>query len=611
MKLSSKPKPVNFRIVLSSAEITSIESLQRFFHFERLLVTDKSQFISWLKRVDKIRGREIESILNQPIDETTEGVAIAKILNIIYEPDHAFNNMVDYVNFLYENNDYEVVKSNFSNYISKHGEKLHKLFPLDVILKNIKNINNLYDFFGGLDASKETSSYLAQLYYRHDKFEISRKISPSSWKLQEKERSAIQAIVSGNQHSLFSDVVISGNLSILGVEFIFLCAIAFMSLHHNDARCIVLSELIDDSPSFKSLRERMGGSLKMLINKKDSDFYKIFKQLGYVSPDVHDPLFNEKLFLSSFFAGAIEQDKMRAEIRKNGYFPALFDHNSSRFESQVLQNKEGLQYPWLRLILDYYDNPTGLEGDKDLENNDIREMAVIVHQFKEKYKLMSNYFHFPSDLSSNSENTKQRERISNIKSSIATKGIKNVEEYGTTVSRDNELQKRFESWAKNPPALNKTERKYLDFFNEVVNICNQWEEYIIFNRGNKGNFTPKAESLIKKFKEENKILWKEKLFVVAILLLVRDHNNNKINEEKTEMKQLKKTYIPLRALFRDEVGQLKLNDKKILKSSLRAELLRNNWLVSNCSEMRDIYYRKNFYGRILRRWIANFVYYTD
>lgn len=611
MKLSSKPKPVNFRIVLSSAEITSIESLQRFFHFERLLVTDQSQFISWLKRVDKIRGREIESILNQPIDETTEGVAIAKILNIIYEPDHAFNNMVDFVNFLYENNDYEVVKSNFSNYISKHGEKLHKLFPLDVILKNIKNINNLYDFFGGLDASKETSSYLAQLYYRHDKFEISRKISPSSWKLQEKERSAIQAIVSGNQHSLFSDVVISGNLSILGVEFIFLCAIAFMSLHHNDARCIVLSELIDDSPSFKSLRERMGGSLKMLINKKDSDFYKIFKQLGYVSPDVHDPLFNEKLFLSSFFAGAIEQDKMRAEIRKNGYFPALFDHNSSRFESQVLQNKEGLQYPWLRLILDYYDNPTGLEGDEDLENNDIREMAVIVHQFKEKYKLMSNYFHFPSDLSSNSENTKQRERISNIKSSIATKGIKNVEEYGTTVSRDNELQKRFESWAKNPPALNKTERKYLDFFNEVVNICNQWEEYIIFNRGNKGNFTPKAESLIKKFKEENKILWKEKLFVVAILLLVRDHNNNKINEEKTEMKQLKKTYIPLRALFRDEVGQLKLNDKKILKSSLRAELLRNNWLVSNCSEMRDINYRKNFYGRILRRWIANFVYYTD
>ena len=99
---------------------------------------------------------------------------------------------------------------------------------------------------------------------------------------------------------------------------------------------------------------------------------------------------------------------------------------------------------------------------------------------------------------------------------------------------------------------------------------------------------------------------------MAILLLVRDHNRNSINEEENEIKQLKKTYIPLRALFYDEIDQLNKNDKKILKSTLRDERLRNNWLVYNCPEMRDNnVYRKNFYGRILSRWVANFIYYTE
>lgn len=614
MKLSSKPKPVNFRIVLSNAEITSIESLQKFFHFERLLVTDKSQFTSWLKRKDKIRGNKIENIF-QEINEIGEAAAITKVLNIIYEPEPAFNDLVDFVKFLYDNNEYEVVKSNFSNYISKHGEKLHKLFPIDSVPKNLIAIDNLYDFFGSLDVSKETSDYSAQLYYRHDNFEISQKISPSSWKLQEKERSAIQTIVSSNQLSTSCDVVTSGNLSIIGVEFIFLCAIAFLSFHPNDAQCKVISDLIDQNPSFKLLRDRIGGSMKKVIKKKNPDFYKEFTKLGYVCPDENDPLFNEKLFLSSFFADDVKRDEMRARIRQKEYFPALFIHNRDRYESQVLQSKEGLQHTWLRLILDYHDHPTGLDGDEDRESQDIREMAIIVHQFKEDNKLMCDYFHFPSDLNANFGNTNQREHISHIKSALGKAGLKNFEKYGTVVSRNIGLQRVFGSWAKNPPALSKTEREYLDFFKEVVDICNHWGQYIFFSSGNnKGRFTTKAESLIKKYKEKtkNKTLWNEKLFVVAILFLVRDHNRNSINEEENEIKQLKKTYIPLRALFYDEIDRLSKNDKKILKSTLRDECLRNNWLVYNCPEMRDNnVYRKNFYGRILSRWVANFIYYTE
>lgn len=612
MKLSSKPKPVNFRIVLNNVEITSIELLQQHFDFERHLVTDQAQFISWLKRKYKIRGNKIENIF-QEINEIGEAAAITKVLNIIYEPEPAFNDLVDFVKFLYDNNEYEVVKSNFSNYISKHGEKLHKLFPIDSVPKNLIAIDNLYDFFGSLDVSKETSDYSAQLYYRHDNFEISQKISPSSWKLQEKERSAIQAIVSSNQLSTSCDVVTSGNLSIIGAEFIFLCAIALLSFHPNDAQCKFISELIDDNPSFKLLRDRIDGSMKKIIKKKNPNFFKVFEDLGYTEPHKLDPLFNEKLFLSSFFAEDVKRDVILKEItEKKDYFPAHYLLGEDGYDSKVLKSRdESFYLRWLSHILDYYDNPTGLDGDSKA----IREMAIIVHQFKEEYKLMCDYFHFPSDLSANFGNTNQREHISHIKSALGKAGLKNVEKYGTVVGRNIGLQRVFGSWAKNPPALSKTEREYLDFFKEVVDICNHWGQYIIFSSGNnKGRFTKKAELLIKKYKEKtkNKTLWNEKLFVVAILLLVRDHNRNSINEEENEIKQLKKTYIPLRALFYDEIDQLNKNDKKILKSTLRDERLRNNWLVYNCPEMRDNnVYRKNFYGRILSRWVANFIYYTE
>ncbi len=613
MKLSSKPKPVNFRIVLNNVEITSIELLQQHFDFERHLVTDQAQFISWLKRKYKDRGDRVEDFFNHPADEISYVADIISILNIIYEPKQAFNNLVDFVKFLYDNNDnkrYEVAKSNFKNYISKNGKLLHKWFPIDSIPKNNKN---LYKFFDSLDVSLEKADYQSRLYYWHGNIEKSRQNYPPLWKLDTEERTAIQAIASGSQLKTVNDVIASANLSIIGAEFIFLCAIALLSFHPNDAQCKFISELIDDNPSFKLLRDRIDGSMKKIIKKKNPNFFKVFEDLGYTEPHKLDPLFNEKLFLSSFFAEDVKRDVILKEItEKTDYFPAHYLLGEDGYDSKVLKSRdESFYLRWLSHILDYYDNPTGLDGDSKA----IREMAIIVHQFKEEYKLMCDYFHFPSDLSANFGNINQREHISHIKSALGKAGLKNVEKYGTVVGRNIGLQRVFGSWAKNPPALSKTEREYLDFFKEVVDICNHWGQYIIFSSGNnKGRFTKKAELLIKKYKEKtkNKTLWNEKLFVVAILLLVRDHNRNSINEEENEIKQLKKMYIPLRALFYDEIDQLNKNDKKILKSTLRDERLRNNWLVYNCPEMRDNnVYRKNFYGRILSRWVANFIYYTE
>jgi len=614
MKLSSKPKPVNFRIVLSSAEITleitSIESLQKFFHFERLLVTDKSQFISWLKRKDKIRGNKIENIF-QEINEIGEAAAITKVLNIIYEPEPAFNDLVDFVNFLYDNNEYEVVKSNFSNYISKHGEELHKLFPIDSVPKNLINIDNLYDFFGSLDVSKETSDYSAQLYYRHDNFEISQKISPSSWKLLERERSAIQAIVSSNQLSASIDVVTSGNLSIIGVEFIFLCAIAFLSFHPNDAQCKVISDLIDQTPSFKLLRDRIGGSMKKVIKKKNPDFFKVFTQLGYTEPHKLDPLFNEKLFLSSFFAEDVKRDVILKEIiEKTDYFPAHYLLGEDGYDSKVLKSRdESLYLRWLSHILDYYDNPTGLDGD-DVLGGEVREMAVIARQFKENETIMNSYFHFPNDLDARSRNNSLREHILQIKSVMGTEELKLSEKYGSKEIREKGQQKVFGSWANDSLRLRKKEKEYLNFFKEVIDILNNWHKYIRFNNG-ECDFTDKAKSLIKKYRENNQTLQKEKLFVVTILLLVRYHNTNRIYEEEAEIKKLRRTYVPLKALFKDDIPLLSLNDKKILQPSVRGECLNKNWYVSHSDMRKDCFYRRNYYDKILKRWVANFIYYTE
>lgn len=615
MKLKSNPKPVNFRIVLNNVEITSIELLQQHFDFERHLVTDKAQFISWLKRKYKDRGDRVENFFNHPADEINYVADIISILNIIYEPKPTFKNPVDFVNFLYDNNDnrYEVVKSNFKNYISRNGKLLHKWFPIDSILKNskTKNNKNLYDFFDSLDVSLETADYRSQLYYWHGNLEESRRIYPPLWKLNTKERAAIQAIASGSQLKTVNDVIASGKLSIIGVEFIFLSAIAYCSICQKNDNSETISELIDRSPSFKLLRDRIGGSMKKVITKKNPNFFNVFAQLGYTEPHKLDPLFNEKLLLSSFFANDVMRDIFLKEIKtKTDYFPAHYLLIEDGRKSKVLKNRdESLCLRWLSHIVDYYDNPHGLEGD-DLLCDEVREMAVIVRQFKEYQQFMNNFFHFPFDLDLKSGNSTLRKHINNVKSTMGIEKMGFAEKCDPKAYKEKVKQKEFGPWASNSLILSKKEKEYLNFFKTVMDISAHWADYIEVTKG-QGSFTPKAKSLIKKYRENNQTLQKEKLFVVTILLLVRYHNNNRIFEEESEIKELKKTYVPLRALFKDEIPLLSLNDKKILQPSVRSECLKNNWNVIN-SQMRDnYYYRRNYYDKILRRWIANFIYYTE
>ncbi|MBR5169884.1 MAG: hypothetical protein IKW85_04890 [Muribaculaceae bacterium] len=611
MKLKSTPKPVNFRIVLNNVEITSIELLQQHFDFERHFVTDQTQFISWLKKINKDRGDRVESCFNNQADEISYVTDIISILNIIYEPKPAFNNPVNFVNFLYDNNDnnrYEVVKSNFKNYISKNRKLLHKWFPIDSIPKNNKN---LYVFFDSLDVSPEMASYRSQLYYWHGNLEESLRIGPPLWKLNTKERAAIQAIASGSQLKTVNDVIASGNLSIIGVEFIFLSAIAYCSICQKNDNCETISELIDRSPSFKLLRDRIGGSIKKVIKKENPNFFNVFAQLGYTEPHQLDPLFNEKLLLSSFFANDGMRDVFLKEIKtKTDYFPAHYLLIEDGHNSKVLKNRdESLCLRWLSHILDYYDNPHGLEGD-DLLCDEVREMAIIVRQFKEYQQFMNGFFHFPFDLDLKSGNSTLRKHIKNVKSTMGIEKLVFAEKCDQKSYKETVQQKKFGSWASNSLKLSKKEKEYLNFFKKVMDISAHWADYIEVTKG-QGSFTPKATSLIKKYRENNQTLHKEKLFVVTILLLVRYHNNNRIFEKESEIKELKKTYVPLRALFKDEIPLLSSNDKKILQPSVRSECLKNNWNVIN-SQMRDnYYYRRNYYDKILRRWIANFIYYTE
>ncbi len=593
MILSSKPKPVNFRIVLNNAEITSIKSLQKFFDFEKFLVNDQMQLIRWLKRVDKEKGDKIEAIIKDSGEDIINDASIPSIMGIVYNA--AFNDMIQFVNFLYgHNSDYEKAKSNFSLFISNHGDKLHSLFPIESIPRGN---NNLDTFFSSLIVSQETSSYLSHLYYRQGYFEVSQNKYPPLWKLNEKERTTIKGITSGRQ------VIPSENLSIIGTEFIFLCAIAYLTIYQEDDTINALSYRIDQRPEYKPLRDRIGGSLKKLVNKKDRDCYQICELLGYTAPKEKDPLFNEKLFLSSFFAEDDMRDKLlTAIINKNDYYPALFVINGVRFDSRILQSQQAVPYTWFRYILDYYDSPTGLDGDYDRSDNTVNEMSIIKYQFKENQSLMKEYFCSPHELDANEGNLDFRERIQRIKQSFI---------YGTnTLTALEELDV-----INYNVSLKKKEKNYVDFFKEVIYICDHWNEYI---EPSKGTFTLKAEKLIENCKRKVSVLYNERLFVVTILILVKDHKKNRISYANTtdkslnslyvEIKRLSQLYIPLKSLFRNRLHLLSKNDKKILRRNSHSKCLNDFWIYEPL-DLATLSSRQSYYGIILRRWIANLVYY--
>ena len=603
MILSSKPKPVNFRIVLNNAEITSIESLQKYFDFERFLVNDQMQLIRWLKWVDKKKGDQkgdrIETIVNYSREDVINNAVLPLIMSIIYEA--GFNDMIQFVDFLYghDNKDYTIAKNNFIQFISNHGDKLHDLFPIENIPRGNDNLDT---FFSNLNSSTETSGYLSELYYRQGYFELSQKEYPHLWELNESERTTIKGITGGRQ------VIPSENPSFIGTEFIFLCAIAYLTMYHEDDTLHSLSDLIDKKTQYKPLRDRIGGSLKKLINEKDRDCYQICELLGYTNPHEKDPLFNEKLFLSSFFADDYMRDKLLSTIKKkNDYFPALFAIDSDRYESRILQSQQEVPYTWFRYILDYHDNPMGLDGDYDRDDNSVNEGSIIKYQYKENPSLMNEYFCHPSQLDPDEGDQCFRERIQRIKLSFYIKDNFFTKDYF----------KEF-NWDYDHAPLKKKEKEYIDLFKEVVSICNGWNEYI---DPSKGTFTPKAEKLIEKYKKKESALFKERLFVVSILILVKDHNKNRIhyihdkdttdkslNRMYLEIKRLSKLYVPLRGLFKNQIRVLSENDKKILKLNNRSKGLNDYWIYEPL-DLGRLSTRQYYYDQILRRWVANIVYY--
>ncbi len=585
---------MNFRIVLNNAEITSMKSLQQFFDFEKFLVNDQMQLIRWLKWVDKKkgskRGDQIEAIVNDSSGNVINNVAIPSIMSIIYEA--SFSNLVQFVDFLYghDDEDYKIAKNNFSLFISNHGDKLHDLFPIENIPRGNNNLDN---FFGNLYPSTETSSYLSQLYYRQGYIELSQREYPPLWELNEEERTTIKGISAGRQ------VIRPRNLSIIGTEFIFLCAITYLTLYPEDDTIKSLSIRIDQRPEYKSLRDRIGGSLEKLINENYRDCYQICEQLGYTNPHEKDPLFNEKLFLSSFFADDYKRDKLLSAIKKkNDYYPALFVIDSDRYESGILQSQQEVRYTWFRYILDYHDNPMGLDGDYDRDDNSVNEVSILRHQFEEEASLMKKNFCSIDELDPNEGDLYLRERIQRIKQIFSLRSL---------FSEDLDLAS----------PLKKKEKDCFDFFKEVIYICRHWNEYI---EPTKGGFTLKAEKLIEKYRNKKSALYKERLFVVTILILVRDHNRNRIHYADTtdkslrsmylEIKRLSQLYVPLRGLFKSQIPKLSMNDKKILKINMnsRSKGLNDYWIYEPL-DLSTLSSRQHYYSQILQRWIANFVYY--
>lgn len=366
MILSSKPKPVNFRIVLNNTEITSLESLQENFDLERLIMNDQTQLISWLKRVDRIRGEKIEANLSTSGELTNQ--TIIKTLSIIYDRD--FDNMVEYVDYLYENR-YEESKQNFIRFVCRHGEWLREFFPFDSISLENNNLNDFFTSIRNQEMPQETKQFMAQLYYRAGDLQKSQEIDPSSWELKVDERNAIKALSSGTEFEQVDELINSNNLSLIGVEFIFLCSFGYSLLNNNDSYVKSISELIDNKPIFSSLISRLGGSLGEIINKtKGQDFEQLLSQLGYKSPNFHDPLFNEKLFLSSLVVKNKRETILNEICEKNDYFPAQYLLEEDDYESKELKGRdESLYKRWLKHILDYNLSPRGIDGDVANLNN--------------------------------------------------------------------------------------------------------------------------------------------------------------------------------------------------------------------------------------------------
>ncbi len=578
MILSSKPKPVNFRIVLNNTEITSIESLRDNFDLERLIMNDQTQLISWLKRVDRIKGDKIEANLSTSGELTNQ--TIIKTLSIIYDQD--FDNMVEYVDYLYENR-YEEPKQNFIKFVCKHGEWLREFFPLDSISLE-KNLKDLFTSIRYQEMTQETKQYMSQLYYKAGDLQKSQESDPSSWELKIDESNAIKAISSGTDIEQVDELINSNNLSLIGVEFIFLCSFGYSLLNKNDSYVKSISESIDNKPIFSSLRSRLGGSLGKIINKKKGqDFEHLLSQLGYMSPNSDDPLFNEKLFLSSLVVKNKRETLLNEICEKNDYFPAQYFLEEDGYESKELKKRDDSLYKrWFKRILDYNLSPQGIDGD--VAKNLVREEVIIAYQFQQYPNFMREQFCDPKKLrASNEHDLVLQRRIQRLQNKLTNHVI------STT------------------PELSKLEEEYVSFFKQaysiIINLANCFVPTDL--SGNTFAFTKYASDIINDFFESNDVLRQEKLFIVLLLYIIRYGRKNNITKVENELRD---NYIPMKALFDDINSD---NDKKILDYKYLDDntiMLNSYWVLVSDYNVQDRHDKIQIY---LKRWLANFIYYIN
>ena len=579
MILSSKPKPVNFRIVLNNTEITSIESLRDNFDLERLVMNDQTQLISWLKRIDRIKGDKIEANLSTSGEVTNQ--TIIKTLSIIYDRD--FDNMVEYVDYLYENH-YEESKQNFIRFVCKHGEWLREFFPLDSISLEDSNLNDFFTSIRNQEMTQETKQYMSQLYYRAGDLQKSQEIDPSSWELKIDESNAIKAISTGTDIEQVDELINSNNLSLIGVEFIFLCSFGYSLLNKNDSYVKSISESIDNKPIFSSLRSRLGGSLGKIINKKKGqDFEHLLSQLGYMSPNSDDPLFNEKLFLSSLVVKNKRETLLNEICEKNDYFPAQYFLEEDGYESKELKKRDDSLYKrWFKRILDYNLSPQGIDGD--VAKNLVREEVIIAYQFQQYPNFMREQFCDPKKLrASNEHDLVLQRRIQRLQNKLTNHVI------STT------------------PELSKLEEEYVSFFKQaysiIINLANCFVPTDL--SGNTFAFTKYASDIINDFFESNDVLRQEKLFIVLLLYIIRYGRKNNITKVENELKD---NYIPMKALFDDINSD---NDKKILDYKYLDDntiMLNSYWVLVSDYNVQDRHDKIQIY---LKRWLANFIYYIN
>ena len=118
MKLTSKPKPVRFRIKSGGVEHTSLDSLLKHFDF-KVILDNKENFIKWLERIDREKACKLKEILSSGDEKFI--VTYNKVLNLFWGEKDIIDHWISW---------YENEKENFKHIdsnIQDFPEKLRKI----------------------------------------------------------------------------------------------------------------------------------------------------------------------------------------------------------------------------------------------------------------------------------------------------------------------------------------------------------------------------------------------------------------------------------------------------------------------------------------------------